>query len=125
MVDQQQITSKDFFSNAAARDAGFTEQFWYQAYQLYLDEAARDPDPALDIKYTRPRSIRMPFREGHVDVIVRAQPESREYVIMRFTAFPADSEDGPDAGQSGWWYIHNEQRSPLGEGALLDENGRW
>ena len=125
MVQQQSITPNDFFSNPAARDAGFTEQFWYQAYQLYLDEAARDPDPALDIKYTRPRSIRMPFREGHVDVIVRAQPEPREYVIMRFTAFPADGEDGSDADQSGWWYVHNEQRPALGEGALLDENVWW
>ena len=122
---RQTITPNDFFSNAAARNAGFTEQFWYQACQLYLVEADRDPDPALDVKYTRPRSIRMPFREGHVDVIVRAQPESRDYVIMRFTAFPADGEDGPDAGQSAWWYPHDEKRSPLGEGALLDENARW
>ena len=125
MVNRHTKTSQDFFSNAAARDAGFTEQFWYQAYQLYLDEAAQDPDPAWDIKLTRPRSIRMPFRAGYVDVIVRAQPESREWVIMRFTAFPADGEDGPDAGQSGWWYPHDEKRSPLGEGALLDTNMRW
>lgn len=125
MVHQQPITSKDFFSNAAARDAGFTEQFWYQAYQLYLDEAARDPDPALDIKYTRPRSIRMPFGEGHVDVIVRAQPESREYVIMRFTAFPTDGDDGSEAHQMDRWYVHDEKRTVLGEGALLDENVRW
>ncbi len=125
MVQQQSITPNDFFSNPAAREAGFTEQFWYQAYQLYLDEAAQDPEPALDIKYTRPRSIRMPFREGHVDVIVRAQPEPREYVIMRLTAFPADGEDGSDADQSGWWYVGNEQRSALGEGALLDANARW
>ena len=125
MVNRQTITSQDFFSNAAARDTGFTEQFWYHAYQLYMDEAARDPEPALDIKYIRPRSIRMPFREGHVDVIVRAQPDSREYVIMRLTAFPADGEDGSDADQNGWWYVGNEKRSALGEGALLDENGRW
>lgn len=125
MVNRHTKTSQDFFSNAAARDAGFTEQFWYQAYQLYLDEAAQDPDRAWDIKLTRPRSIRMPFREGYVDVIVRAQPESREWVIMRFTAFPADGEDGPDAGQSGWWHPHDEKRTPLGEGALLDTNMRW
>ena len=125
MVNRQTITSQDFFSNAAARNAGFTEQFWYQAYQLYRDEAARNPDPALDIKYTRPRSIRMPFKGGYVDVIVRAQPESREYVIMRFTAFPADGEDGPNADRIGWWYVHNEQRPVLGEGAFLDENARW
>ena len=125
MVQQQPISPNDFFSNAAARNAGFTEQFWYQAYQLYMDEAARDTDRALDIKYTRPRSIRMPFKGGHVDVIVRAQPESREYVIMRFTAFPADGEHGPDADQSGWWYVGDEKRSPLGEGALLDGNMRW
>ena len=125
MVHRQTLTSQDFFSNAAARDAGFTEQFWFQTYRIYLDEAARDPDPALDTKYTRPRSIRMPFKGGLVDVIVRAQPDSREYVIMRFTAFPADGEDGPDAGLSGWWYVYNEKRPALGEGALLDENGRW
>ncbi len=125
MVHRQTTTSQDFFSNAAARNAGFTEQFWYQAYQLYQHEAAQDPDPAWDIKLTRPRSIRMPFREGYVDVVVRAQPETREYVIMRFTAFPADGEDGPDADQSGSWYVHNEKRPALGEGTLFDVNARW
>ena len=125
MNHRQTITSQDFFSNAAAWNAGFTERFWYQAYQWYMDEASRDPEPALDIRYTRPRSIRMPFREGYVDVIVRAQPDSREYVIMRFTAFPTGSEDGADADQSAWWYVENEKRPVLGEGALLDENARW
>ena len=45
MVQRPPITPDHFFSNPAAREAGFTEQFWYQAYQLFLDEANRDPSP--------------------------------------------------------------------------------
>ena len=125
MFHQPDITSRDFFSNPAAREAGFTEQFWYQAYLLYQDAANQDPDRSL-AKYDRPRSIRMPFGDGHVDVIVRVQPESREHRIIRLTAYPAEGEDGPHAVQTNRrWYVDNEKRPVLGEGAFLDENVRW
>ena len=124
MVSQFDITPKDFFSNAAAREAGFTEEFWYQAYQLYLDEAERDPDSSLD-KFDIPRTVRMPFNQGCVDVIARVQPEPREYRIVRFTVFPAGGEDEPDAHQMSRWHPGVEDRPVLGEGALLDDNIRW
>ena len=124
MDSQFDITPKDFFSNAAAREAGFTEEFWYQAYQLYLDEAECDPDRSLE-KFDIPRTVRMPFNQGYVDVIVRVQPEPREYRIVRFTAFPADGEGGPEVRQISRLYNRDEERPVLGEGALLDENGRW
>ena len=118
------ITPRDFFSNAAAREAGFTEDFWYQAYQLYLDEAGRDPGLSLE-KFDRPRTVRMPFKQGYVDVIARVQPEPREYRIVRFTAFPTEGEGGSEVHQVSRWYRLEESRPVLGEGALLDENARW
>ncbi len=124
MDNQSGITPKDFFSNAAAWEAGFTEQFWYQAYQLYLDATDRDPDPSFD-KFDQPRTVRMPFKEGYVDVIARVQPEPREYRIVRFTAFPAAGEIGSEVHQIDRWYFDDENRPVLGEGAMLDENFRW
>ena len=124
MDSQFDITPRDFFSNAAAREAGFTEEFWYQAYRMYLDEAGRDPDRSLD-KFDRPRTVRMPFDQGYVDVMARVQPEPREYRIVRFTAFPADGEGGSEVHQISRWYSRYEERPVLGEGALLDDNIRW
>ena len=124
MDSQRDIAPKDFFSNAASQDAGFTHRFWNQAYQLYLDEADRDPDPSLE-KYRYPRTVQLPFRQGYVDVMIRAQPEAREYVIMRFTAFPADCEGESEVHQIGRSYHRDENRPVLGESALLDENVRW
>ncbi len=124
MDSQTGITPNDFFSNAAAREAGFTEHFWYQAYLLYLDDADRDPDPSMD-KFDSPRTVRMAWGQGQVDVIVRVQPEPREYRIVRFTAFPADGEGGAEVRLIRRWYYRDEDRPVLGEGALLDENARW
>ena len=123
MYNRPDITPQDFFSNPAAREAGFTEDFWHQVYRLFLYEADRDPDRSLE-KYDVPRTIRMPFKQGYVDVIARVQPEPREYRIVRFTAFPADEEGGPEA-QDERWYSEGESRPALGEGALLDDNGPW
>ena len=124
MDQQTRITSADFFSNAAAREAGFTEDFWYQVYQQYLHEADRDPSRSLE-KCARPRTVRMPFKQGYVDVVARVQPEQREYRIVRFTAFPAEGEGESEAQQMDWWYRGYENRPALGEGALLDDNVRW
>ena len=129
MDSQPRIAPKGFFSNAATRESGFTEHFWYQAYRLYLDEAGRDPDPSLD-KFDHPCTIRMSLKQGTVDVIARVQPEPRDYRIAHFTAFPADGEGGAEVHQMSRWYIRGESRPVpgdpvLGEGALLNGNMRW
>ena len=36
------------------------------------------------------RTVRGPFDSGHFDVLVRLQPDGREYCALRFTLFPAD-----------------------------------
>ena len=46
MVQRPPITPNHFFSDPAAREAGLTEHSWYRAYQLFLDEANRDPSPS-------------------------------------------------------------------------------
>ncbi len=117
-------TPRDFFSNAAAREAGLTEHFWHQAYLLYLEEADRDPGRSLE-KYDIPRTVRVPWGQGHVDVMARVQPEPREYRIVRFTAFPAGGEPGAEVHQVSRWHHREEARPVLGGGALLDENARW
>ena len=124
MYSKPPITPKDFFSNAAALEAGFNNHFWYEAYQLYLEQAHRDPSRSME-KYDDPRSVRMPFKEGCVDVIARVQPEPREWRIVRFTAFPAAGESGPETLPIKLWHFEDESRPVLGEGALLDENFRW
>ena len=122
MVQRPPITPNHFFSDHAAREAGFTEQFWYQAYQLFLDEENRDPNPSLD-KFFIARTIRAPFRQDFVDVLVRMQPEPGEYSSLRFTVFPAGNE--PEVRQVSRWYSSNETRPVLGEGVLLDANFPW
>ena len=122
MAPRPPITPNDFFSNPAARESGFTEQFWYQAYQLFLDEENRDPNPSLD-KFFIARTIRAPFKQHFVDVLVRMQPEPGEYSSLRFTAFPAGEE--PEVRQVIRWYSSDETRPVLGEGVLLDANFPW
>ena len=122
MVQRPAITPGHFFSNPAAREAGLTEQFWYQAYQLYLDEVNRDPSPSLD-KFFIERTIQAPFGQNFVDVLVRMQPEANEYCSLRFTVFPAGEE--PEVRQVSRWYFSDETRPVLGEGVLLDANSPW
>ena len=123
MANQIAITPSDFFSDPAAREAGFTEHFWQRAYTLYLEAANQDPSPSLE-KFDLPRTVRMPFKQGHVDVMIRVHPESREFRTVRFTVFPADNE--PEVAQVERWYFYDgESRPVLGEGALLNEGRRW
>ena len=126
---QTRITPADFFWNTAAQEAGFSVQFWLDAYNRYLDEVQRDPSPSFDI-WEVERTVRVPFGPGHVDVLVRLQPEGREHSTLRFTVFPA--ADGPDPRQFNrwYWYEHEENEGKeippiLGEGALLDHVNRW
>ncbi len=122
MIETPPITSFDFFINAAARKAGLSDQFWNHAYTLYLEEVDRDPSGSFE-KYDIERTIRVPFRHGHIDVLARPQPESREERIMRLTAFPAGDEQ--EVRQVSRGYRRNESRPILGEAALLDAGQRW
>ena len=127
MVEQTSITAADFFWNAAAQDAGFSGEFWVEAYQRYLDAVEQDPSRSLEERWHTPRTVRVPFRQGHVEVLIRTQPDGREYCALRFTAFPAG--DGPEPRQLGRWYWHQgdgqETRPVLGEAVLPDAVNRW
>ena len=126
MVRPPPITPEHFFQDAAAERAGFSRQFWLDAHNLYGDAVEQDPSQSLS-KWDVPRTVRLPFGEGHVDVLVRTQPDGREFVAVRFTAFPAGEE--PEPRQVGRWYWQGdddkETRPILGEAALLDAMHRW
>ena len=101
MVEQTDITAADFFWNAAAQDAGFSGALWVEAYQRYLDAVEQDPSRSLEERWHTPRTVRVPFRQGHVEVLVRTQPDGREYCALRFTAFP------------GWRWARTPSAGPL------------
>ena len=122
MLDRAPISPSDFFSNAAARAAGFTDRFWFDAYTQWLEALNSDPDPTFAL-IDAPRTLRVPFRQGHADVLVRTQPEGHEFFSIRFTAFPADDQPAPR--QIDRWYQDTESRPVLGEAVLLDSNFRW
>ena len=114
-------TPSDFLVNAAAREAGLSNDVWHQAYILFKREA--DKEMTFDA-YERERTFRVPSKGGTVDVLVRCQPEPRETLILRFTAFPA----GPEAEVhqlSGFYRLDGESRPVLGEAALLDARHSW
>lgn len=122
MTDRPPLTPSDFFSNTAAREAGFTDEFWYAVYVLFEEAIASDPSNSFD-KVDIERTFRMPFRTGHVDVLVRTSPDAREYPSVRFTVFPAGDE--PEARQVLRWYKSIETRPVLGEGAYLNFGFPW
>ena len=127
MAQQTRVTPANFFSNAAAQEAGFSGQFWLDAYNRYLDAVQQDPSPSFD-KWEAERTVRVPFQQSHVDVLVRPQPEGREFSVLRFTVFPAS--DDPEPPQLDRWYWHGNDRNEtippvLPEGALLDHLNRW
>ena len=124
MDSRPKITPKDFFSNAAAWEAGFTGHFRHQVYQLYLEAVERDLDQSIEALYW-PYNIRMPFKQGHIDVVVRTQPEPREHPVHRFTAFPAAGESETQAFPVERWHFPHEQRPVLGEGAMLSGIFKW
>ena len=49
MAQETHIIPADFFWNAAAQEAGFSGQFWLDAYNCYLDAVQRDPSPSFAI----------------------------------------------------------------------------
>ena len=121
MVEREPITSNDIFSNAAAREAGFTDQFWFAAYNGWLDAIKSSASPFIAME--EPHTVRLPYVHGHADVLVRTEPDGREFYSIRFTAFPA--EDAPTPRQISRWYFDDESRTALGEAVLLDANFRW
>ena len=113
---------RSIFSNSAARECGFTDEFWYEVYRLYEQVLADDPCgpfDAVDIE----RTIRREFNGRHVDVLVRGHPDAREFQQLRFTAFEADA-DGV-AREIPRWYQDGDDRAVLGEAVLLDYSYYW
>ncbi len=122
MTERSPLAPSDVFSNAAARAAGFTDQFWFDAYNRWLDEIRNAFQRGFD-PYQREHTFRVPYQHGEVDVLVRIEPEGREYPSLRLTAFPA--EDTPTPRSINRWYQYSETRAVLGEAALLDVNNLW
>ena len=122
MVERKPISLDDVFSNAAARAAGFTDEFWLDAYNQWLEAIRNDPQGGF-VAYESEHTFRMSSQHGDVDVLVRIEPEGREHPSLRFTAFPA--EDTPAPRPINRWYQYDETRAALGEAAVLDVNNRW
>ena len=81
------------FSNAAAREYGFTDEFWHEVYYLCAKALADDTCESLDV-FDIERTIRRPLGDQQVDMLVRSHPDAREFQHLRFTAFPAGADDG-------------------------------
>ena len=114
-------TPADFYVNAAAGEFGLSTDVWHQAYILFMREAKKEM--SFD-SYQRERTVRVPSAGGPVDVLVRCQPDPREVLIFRFTAFPAGP--GLEVHQLSREYRYDGEIRPiLGEAALLDEGASW
>ena len=122
MNEKSPITAADFFINSASREAGLTDEFWFRAYTLYLEEVNSVAVVSFDV-FEMARTVRVPFDRGHADVLVRSQPEPREARILRFTAFAAGDE--AEVRQMDRLYWLDEDRPVLGEALLPDDNLRW
>ena len=81
---------------------------------------AEDPCRSSDV-FDIDRTIRRPLGDEQIDVLVRNQPEAREFQQLRFTAF-LTVEDGHEIPR---WYWHDEDRAVLGEAVLVDYANRW
>jgi hypothetical protein len=110
------------FSNAAAREYGFTDEFWYEVYDLYEKALADDSCDSFDI-FDIERTIRRSLGDQQIDVLVRSHPDAREFQQLRFTAFPAGEDEGDR--QIPRWYWHDDDRPVLGEALLVDYAYRW
>ena len=122
MNERPPIGPADFFSDSAAREAGLTDEFWFRAYTLYMEEVSSARSASFDwheIEWT----VRVPFGQGHTDVLVRSQPEPGEEGILRLTAFAAAG--GDEVRQLSRLYWLDEDRSILGEALLPNAGMRW
>ena len=122
MTERPPIGPADFFSDSAARGAGLTDEFWFRAYTLYMEEVSSDRSASFDW-YEIERTVRVPFGQDHSDVLVRSQPEPREERILRLTAFAAAG--GDEVLQLSRLYWLDEDRPVLGEALLPDAGMRW
>ena len=124
MPKAEPVTRCDFFITASAREAGLTQQFWYQAYLQFLKDTESDTTAPGFEMYDIARTVRIPFGQRHFEVLVRCQPDPREYRIYRLTAFAAGDDRQP-LDVSGAYEQLLEGRAVLGEAALLDSGRRW
>lgn len=108
------ISEKDVFTDQTARDAGFTNAFWLQAFNAQFAAADAEPDDNME-KYFAPRRLRLPHNGQDFDVYVRVQEHPREFPVFRFSAFHA--QDNPEE------FLPDDM--PLGQAAILDQNFRW
>ena len=92
MPKPEPVTRCDFFINNAAREAGLTHQFWDEAYLQFLKDAENDTSTPEFERYDIARTVRISFHQKQIDVLVRCQPEPREYRIIRLTAFSIGDE---------------------------------
>ena len=120
MTTSPEKSPSSIFSNSAARECGFTDEFWYEVYGLYEQVLADDPCDSFDA-FDIERTIRREFNGRQVDVLVRGHPDAREFQQLRFTAFAADAV----AREIPRWYQDGEDRSVLGEAVLLDYSYHW
>ena len=122
MTTSPEIPSGSIFSNTAAREYGFTDEFWVEVCEMYDKALAEDPSRSLAV-LDKERTIRRPFRGQLVDVLVRNHPDAREFQQLRFTAFLADpNEDAPEIPR---WYMDHAGRRVLGEAVLPDYPYDW
>ena len=122
MTERLPITAADFFSNSASREAGLSDEFWFRAYNLYIEQVNSVAGMSFDA-FEMAWTVRVPFDRGYADVLVRSQPEPREARILRLTAFAAGDE--ADVRQVDRLYWLDEDRPVLGEALLPDDNIRW
>ena len=107
MPKAEPVTRCDFFVNAAALEAGLTQQFWYQAYLQFLEDAENDTSTPGFERYDIARTVRIPFHQNQIDVLVRCQPEPRECRIIRLTAFSIGDER--QTSPLSRWYGHLDE----------------
>ena len=104
MSTPSRFTSDDIFTNSEARDAGFTEAFWLQALAGFHETVNPQPDGFLN-NFEGPYTVRVPFHQGEVDVIVRVNDRPADTIILRFTAFQTESSQDDrldkDTGEPG------------------------
>lgn len=122
MTTRPERSSSSIFSNGAAREYGFTDEFWFEVYELYAKALSDDPDRSFDA-FDNERKIRRQFGGRSIDVLVRSHPDVREFQQLRFTAFAVDADEGDR--QIPRWYWHSDDRRVLGEAVLVDYTNRW
>ena len=110
MPKAEPVTRYDFFINNAAREAGLTHQFWDEAYLQFLKDAENDTSTPEFERYDIDRTVRTPFHQKQIDVLVRCQPEAGEYRKIRLTAFSIGDER--QTPQLSRWYRRIDEAVP-------------